>query len=124
MVIGLAGDLRACETSAPQCWQAQARCRDFVGLGYSGRCEPACGLPFAFGSWTSGAEGFCPLLGGVLELSGVFVGRSSFASSSATRATSVSHCLVNAAIVSPASGPDGSAFPCRADQALRKSSKA
>ena len=48
----------------------------------------------------AGAEGFCPLLGGVLELSGVLGGRPSFASSSATRANSVSHCLVSAAIIS------------------------
>src|SRR5208283_5969770 len=34
------------------------------------------------------------------ELSGVLGGRPSFASSSATRANSVSHCLVSAAIVS------------------------
>jgi len=32
-----------------------------------------------------GAEDFCPVLGGVLELSGVFFGRLSLASSSATR---------------------------------------
>src|SRR5664279_4439180 len=61
-----------------------------MGFGCSGRCAPACGLPRFLAPAPSSlpaaeAEGFCPLLGGVLELSGVFFGRSSLASSSATR---------------------------------------
>ena len=71
-----------------------------VGFGCRGRCAPACDLRLPSPLPTAGAEGFCPLLGGVLELSGVFGGRPSFASSSATRVSSVSRCLVNAAMVS------------------------
>ena len=61
-----------------------------VGLGCSGRCAPACGLRLPSLLPVAGAEAFCPLLGGVLELSGVLGGRPSLASSSATRAQSPS----------------------------------
>jgi len=45
-----------------------------------------------------GSDGFCPFDGGTLELSGVFGGRPSFASSSAIRATSASIRATSAAI--------------------------
>jgi len=61
-----------------------------VGFGCSGRCTPACGLRELSLLPAAGAEAFCPLLGGVLELSGVLGGRPSLASSSATRAQSSS----------------------------------
>jgi len=45
-----------------------------------------------------GSDGFCPFDGGTLELSGVFGGRPSFASSSATRATSKAFFAISASI--------------------------
>src|SRR5512139_3650997 len=61
--------------------------RRAVGFGCSGRCAPACGLPF--GLLAASSDALRPCEGGVLELSGVFAGRPSLASSSATRARSV-----------------------------------
>ena len=52
------------------------------------------------GGGAASPDGFCPREGGVLELSGVFGGRPSLASSSATRAVRISTCRVSAAIVS------------------------
>ena len=101
MVISFADELRSLRNigsamlagAAPRC-RAWRRVRVQRPMRAGVRLAPPSLLAFAV------AEGFCPLLGGVLELSGVFGGRPSFASSSATRANSVSHCLVNAAIVS------------------------
>src|SRR3954467_4705761 len=75
------------DTSAPQPLQVAASTARFaVGLGCSGRCAPRCGLAFALGA--EAPDGFCPFDGGTLELSGVFGGRPSLTSSSATRAAS------------------------------------
>src|SRR5216684_879630 len=64
------------ETSARQCWHwLAATSRRWVGFGCNGRCAPACGLAFGFASATPLA--LCPCEGGVLELSGVFGGKSS-----------------------------------------------
>jgi len=48
-----------------------------VGFGCGRRCAPACDLRLPSLLADAGAEGFCPLLGGVLELSGVLGGRPS-----------------------------------------------
>ncbi|MDO8358981.1 MAG: hypothetical protein Q7T08_02955 [Devosia sp.] len=98
------------DTSAPQPLQVAARTsRLEVGLGCSGRCAPRCGLAFAFG--TENPDGFCPFDGGTLELSGVLGGRTSLASSSATRpasrafsAASISTRTISAAITASLSG--------------------
>src|SRR6266436_7338612 len=69
------------ETSARQCWHwLAATSRRRVGFGCNGRCAPACGLAFGFASATPLA--LCPCEGGVLELSGVFGGKSSLRRSS------------------------------------------
>src|SRR5208282_2378857 len=70
--------------------------RSRVGLGWSGRWAPACGLALGFGF--AGADALWPFEGGRLELSGVLGGRPSLASSSATRAVSAATCASNAAI--------------------------
>src|ERR1019366_5325292 len=76
---------------APQCWQELANTPRFaVGLGCSGRCAPACGLRrFPSDVSLSSPETLFPWLGGVLEFSGVFGGRSSLARSSALSACSL-----------------------------------
>jgi hypothetical protein len=53
-------------------------------------------LAFAFAA--DGPDGFCPFEGGVLELSGVFGGSPSVASSSAIRAVSCAFYSTNASI--------------------------
>src|SRR5215210_4195986 len=83
------------DTSAPQPLQVAASTARFaVGLGCSGRCAPRCGLAFALGA--EAPDGFCPFDGGTLELSGVFGGRPSLTSSSATRAASAA--AINASL--------------------------
>src|SRR5216684_1685803 len=70
------------ETSARQCWHwLAATSRRWVGFGCNGRCAPACGLAFGFAS--AAPLALCPCEGGVLELSGVFGGKSSLTRSSA-----------------------------------------
>src|SRR5713226_6136964 len=70
------------ETSARQCWHwLAATSRRWVGFGCNGRCAPACGLAFGFAS--AAPLALCPCEGGVLELSGVFGGKSSLMRSSA-----------------------------------------
>ena len=64
-----------------------------VGLGWSGRCAPACGLALAFG--VDGSDFFCPFEGGTLELSGVFAGKPSLASSSVSRAVKAATCAIS-----------------------------
>src|SRR5208283_1841803 len=94
-VVAFEANCTAPETSAPQPWQRSARnSRRDVGFGCKGRCAPACGLAFGFGA--TGAEGFWPFEGGTLELSGVFGGRSSLASNSATRAVSAAFANASA----------------------------
>src|SRR6516165_7491274 len=67
------------ETSAWQCWQSEAaKSHRLVGFGCSCRCAPACGL--LLGLRCSPSLPLCPRDGGVLELSGFFGGRLSFAS--------------------------------------------
>ena len=65
-----------------------------MGLGCSRRCAPGCALrgPWLADSCEGFWEGFWPWLGGVLELSGVFGGRPSLASSSPTRALKAAIC--------------------------------
>ena len=93
-------------TSAPQASHASAKTSRFeVGFGCSGRCAPACGLALRFGD--DGSDGFRPDDGGWLELSGVFGGRPSFNSSSATRATSTSIRAIKAAIKASLSAKSG-----------------
>ena len=55
--------------------------------------EAKCGL--ALGLGLDGSDAFWPFEGGTLELSGVFGGRPSLASSSATRAVSAATCATN-----------------------------
>src|SRR6267143_6092640 len=70
------------ETSARQCWHwLAATSQRRVGFGCNGRCAPACGLAFGFAS--AAPLALCPCEGGVLELSGVFGGKSSLTRSSA-----------------------------------------
>src|SRR5208282_4747354 len=101
-------------------------------FGWSGRCAPACGLALGLGA--DGSEGFWPLDGGTLELSGVLGGRPNFASSSATRAVRASTCPANAPIVSAcaktrrinvslSSDSTASRFIQSLNQALRRLSK-
>src|SRR3954465_1306673 len=85
------------DTSAPQPLQVAASTARFaVGLGCSGRCAPRCGLAFALGA--EAPDGFCPFDGGTLELSGVFGGRPSLTSSSATRAASAAFSATSASL--------------------------
>jgi len=73
------------ETSKPQLWRANADTMSSeLGFGWSGRCAPACGLALALG--VDGFDFFCPFEGGTLELSVVFGGKPSLASSSESRA--------------------------------------
>jgi hypothetical protein len=55
----------------------------------------------------AGSDGFCPVDGGTLELSGVFGGKPSFASSSATRAISASIRAKSLAIKASLSAKSG-----------------
>jgi len=89
-------------TSLPQCWHCAAGTwRWRVGLGWSGRCAPACGLPPAFagagslGLVVDARDALCPCEGGVLELSGVFGGKSSLARRLAFSARSAAFCASN-----------------------------
>ena len=61
--------------------------RRCVGFGCNGRCAPGCARCLRR-LLTNSVVFFCPRLGGRLELSGVFGGRSSFACNSATSARS------------------------------------
>src|SRR6516225_989997 len=84
------------ETSAWQCWQSEAaKSHRLVGFGCSCRCAPACGL--LLGLRCSPSLPLCPRDGGVLELSGFFGGRLSFARSSAFSARSAAFSARNAA---------------------------
>src|SRR5271167_1129819 len=68
--------------------------RRCVGFGCNGRCAPGCGF-FLRRLLTNSVVLFCPWLGGMLELSGVLGGRSSFARNpaiSARRASIASAC--------------------------------
>src|SRR5271157_607233 len=68
--------------------------RRCVGFGCNGRCAPGCGF-FLRRLLTNSVVLFCPWLGGMLELSGVLGGRSSFARNpaiSARRAAIASAC--------------------------------
>ena len=89
-------------TSLPQCWHCAAGIwRWRVGLEWSGRCAPACGLPPAFagagslGLVVDARDALCPCEGGVLELSGVFGGKSSLARRLAFSARSAAFCASN-----------------------------
>ena len=58
--------------------------------------RPGVGSALALG--VEGSDFFCPFEGGTLELSGVFAGRPSLASSSASRAVKAATCAISEAI--------------------------
>ena len=113
MVVSFAGELQALRTSAPQCWQAcAAMSRLDVGFECSHRCAPACDLRLP------------SLLAFAVAVSGVLGGRPVSLQVRRRAPTAFHTAWSTRRSFPPAPGPDGSAFPCRANQAHRESSKA